>query len=97
MNLKHFDIGKVKFSDEELEAPYKRTRYNLYFQLNGKDPELQGKFDTKQEALDAIRKLIEEKSSITYTETWRFWKKDGVTYIDYGAHNAFYMIKEVEC
>lgn len=97
MNLSHFDIEKVEFSDEELEAPYKQIRYHLYFQINDKAPGLQGEFDTKQEALDAIRKLIDEKSSVTHTDLWRFWDKSGVTYVDYGAHNAFYMIKEVEC
>ncbi|MGT2964182.1 hypothetical protein [Streptococcus acidominimus] len=72
-------------------------KYSLYFQINNNEPELQGIFSELEKAYKHISKLIEEKSSITYTETWRFWKKDGVTYIDYGAHNVFYMIKEVEC
>lgn len=69
--------------------------YNLYFQINDKEPKLQGTFGTEQEALDTIRKLIDEKSSVTHTDLWRFFNKNGRTYIDYGAHNAKYIIEEV--
>ncbi|MGT2800838.1 hypothetical protein [Streptococcus marmotae] len=69
--------------------------YNLYFQINDKEPEFQGQFNTEKEAIYAVRKIVDEKSSVTHTDTWRFWNKDGVTYIDYGAHNARYIIEEV--
>ncbi|HFU4025608.1 TPA: hypothetical protein ACGO0F_001316 [Streptococcus suis] len=69
--------------------------YKLYFRINNNEPELQGTFDTKAEAEKAMQYLIDSKSKI---KSWYIRKllRDGYWLYDYGAHNAFYMIKEAE-
>lgn len=94
LDIKDFDLGKVEFTDEELERPYETMKYNLYFQINDNKPELQGTFDTYDEALKYMEQLIKEKSRIRNTGLRRYWRKDGVVRIDYGAHNALYLIEE---
>lgn len=69
--------------------------YNLYFQINQKAPELQGTFETEDEALEYMEYLIKTKSSIPNRFYRRFWESDGMTKVDYGAHNAFYLIEEI--
>ncbi|HFI0150693.1 TPA: hypothetical protein ACGO3A_001206 [Streptococcus suis] len=69
--------------------------YKLYFRINNNEPELQGTFDTEAEAEKHIQYLIDSKSRI---KSWYIRKiqRDGYWLYDYGAHNAFYMIKEAE-
>lgn len=69
--------------------------FELYFQINDNEPELQSAFDTKAEAEKYMQRLIDSKSRI---KSWYIRKiqRDGYWLYDYGAHNAFYMIKEVE-
>lgn len=69
--------------------------FELYFQINDNEPELQSVFDTKAEAEKYMQRLIDSKSRI---KSWYIRKiqRDGYWLYDYGAHNAFYMIKEVE-
>ena len=69
--------------------------FELYFQINDNEPELQSAFDTKAEAEKYIQRLIDSRSRI---KSWYIRKiqRDGYWLYDYGAHNAFYMIKEVE-
>ncbi|HEL1773789.1 TPA: hypothetical protein TXV11_002461, partial [Streptococcus suis] len=67
----------------------------LYFRINGNEPELQGAFDTEVEAEKYMQRLIDTKSRI---KSWYIRKiqREGYWLYDYGAHNAFYMIKEAE-
>lgn len=52
-----------------------------------------GVFDTYEEALDSIYEWWEENSfNPPYI---RRWTKDGVTTIDYGFHDMFYYIREI--
>ena len=69
--------------------------FELYFQINDNEPELQSVFDTKAEAEKHMQRLIDSKSRI---KSWyiREIRHEGYWLYDYGAHNAFYMIKEVE-
>lgn len=69
--------------------------YKLYFRINNNEPELQGTFATGAEAEKHMQYLIDTKSRI---KSWyiRKLQRDGYWLYDYGAHNAFYMIKEVE-
>ncbi|HFU3947141.1 TPA: hypothetical protein ACGPAJ_001805 [Streptococcus suis] len=69
--------------------------YKLYFRINNNEPELQGTFDTEAEAEKHMQYLIDTKSRI---KCWYIRKIqcDGYWLYDYGAHNAFYMIKEAE-
>lgn len=70
-------------------------KYNLFFTLNQNEPELQGIFDTIEEAEKHMLLLIDTKSRI---KSWYIRKSahDDCIRYDYGAHNAFYEIKEVE-
>ncbi|WP_449456118.1 hypothetical protein [Streptococcus suis] len=67
--------------------------YKLYFRIDNNEPELQGTFDTEAEAEEYMQYLIDTKSRI---KCWyiRKLQRDGYWLYDYGAHNAFYMIKE---
>ena len=69
--------------------------FELYFQINDNEPEIQSAFDTKVEAEKYMQRLIDSKSRI---KSWYIRKiqRDGYWLYDYGAHNAFYMIKEAE-
>lgn len=69
--------------------------YGLYFKTNNNKPVLQGTFDTEAEAEKHMQYLIDTKSRI---KSWyiRKLQRDGYWLYDYGSHNAFYMIKEVE-
>ncbi len=69
--------------------------YKLYFRINGNEPDLQGTFDTEAEAEEYMQHLIDTRSRI---KSWYIRKiqREGYWLYDYGAHNAFYMIKEVE-
>ena len=69
--------------------------FELYFQLNDNEAELQGAFDTKAEAEKHMQLLIDARSRI---KSWYIRKVQckGYWLYDYGAHNAFYLIKEVE-
>ena len=72
-----------------------KMTFELYFQINDNEPELQSVFDTKAEAEKHMQRLIDSKSRI---KSWyiREIQHDGYWLYDYGAHNAFYMVKEVE-
>ncbi len=69
-------------------------KYKLFFTLNQNEPELQGTFDTIEEAEKHMQLLIDTKSRI---KSWYIRKsiRAKSTVYDYGAHNAFYEIKEV--
>lgn len=69
--------------------------FELYFQINDNEPELQSAFDTKAEAEKHMQRLIDSKSRI---KSWyiREIQHDGYWLYDYGAHNAFYIVKEAE-
>ncbi|HEM3698928.1 TPA: hypothetical protein U1C85_002014 [Streptococcus suis] len=69
--------------------------YELHFKINNNKPVLQGTFDTEAEAEEYMQHLIDTKSRI---KSWyiRKLQRDGYWWYDYGAHNAFYTIKEVE-
>ena len=69
--------------------------FELYFQINDNEPELQSVFDTKAEAEKHMQRLIDSKSRI---KSWyiREIQHDDHWVYDYGAHNAFYIVKEVE-
>lgn len=69
-------------------------KYKLFFTLNQNEPELQGTFDTIEEAEKHMQLLIDTKSRI---KLWYICKsiRAKSTVYDYGAHNAFYEIKEV--
>lgn len=68
--------------------------FELYFRINDNEPELQGTFDTEVEAEKYMQRLIDTRSRI---KSWYIRKiqRDGYWLYDYGAHNAFYTIKEV--
>ena len=69
--------------------------FELYFQINDNEPELQSAFDTKAEAEKHMQRLIDSRSRI---KSWYIRKiqRDGYWLYDYGARNAFYMVKEIE-
>ncbi|WP_159583972.1 hypothetical protein [Streptococcus halichoeri] len=69
-------------------------KYNLFFTLNQKEPQLQGTFDSIEKAERHMQLLIDTKSRI---KSWYIRKsvRGKVATYDYGAHNAFYEIKEV--
>lgn len=69
-------------------------KYKLFFTLNQNEPELQGIFDTIEEAEKHMQLLIDTKSRIKSWYIRKTVRVKGITY-DYGAHNAFYEIKEV--
>ena len=69
--------------------------FELYFKINYNEPELQSVFDTKAEAEKHMQRLIDSKSRIKNLYT-REIQHDGYWLYDYGARNAFYMVKEVE-
>ena len=69
--------------------------FELYFKINYNEPELQSVFDTKAEAEKHMQRLIDSKSRIKSLYI-REIQHDGYWLYDYGAHNAFYMVKEVE-
>lgn len=68
-------------------------KYNLFFLINDKQ-QLQGTFDTIEEAEKHMQLLIDTKSRIKSWYIRKMVRGKIITY-DYGAHNAFYEIKEV--
>lgn len=69
-------------------------KYKLFFTLNQNEPELQGIFDTIEEAEKHMQLSIDTKSRIKSWYIRKTVRGKVITY-DYGAHNAFYEIKEV--
>lgn len=67
-------------------------KYKLYFEINSKTKFLKD-FSEYDTAFDYMRTQIETKSSIE-SHYIRIQKIDNKFIIDYGAHNAFYIIKE---
>ena len=68
-------------------------KYKLYFKINCKTKFLKD-FSDYDTAFDYMRTQIKTKSNIE-CHYIRIHKRDNEFILDYGAHNALYIIKEV--
>ena len=68
--------------------------YKLYFKINGKEKFLK-EFSNYDDAFNYSVKHREKNSTIE-SHYIRMFKKNNIFKLDYGAHNAFYLIKEIE-
>lgn len=66
--------------------------FKLYFEING-ITKLQSEHKTQSQAIDAVKQLIKDKSSLPDRNNWGMHIKYNELIIDYGAHNARYIIK----
>lgn len=66
--------------------------FKLYFEINGKT-KLQSRHKTQSEAIDAVKQLIKDKSSLPIRHNWGMHIIYNKLIIDYGAHNAKYIIE----
>lgn len=66
--------------------------FKLYFEING-TTKLQSVHHTQSQAIDAVKQLIKDKSSLPDRHNWGMHIKYNELIIDYGAHNARYIIK----
>ncbi|RMI79769.1 hypothetical protein ABNB56_07170 [Streptococcus iniae] len=67
--------------------------FKLFFEING-ETKFQNEHKTKDAAMDAVRLLIKDKSSLPIRDSWGIHTRGNRTIIDYGAHNAKYIIEE---
>lgn len=69
-------------------------KYRAIFKINGIEKALKT-CDSFEEAKKCCFSHRENYSTVK-SSIYREWKRGNVTTIDYGAHNAFYKIKEIE-
>lgn len=53
-----------------------------------------GNYETKEEALGAIKEWLATKSTLR-AQRWVDGKKNGLKFIDYGASNSCFFLKEI--
>ncbi|WP_283572535.1 hypothetical protein [Streptococcus agalactiae] len=66
--------------------------FKLYFEING-TTKLQSVHHTQSQAIDAVKQLIKDKSSLPIRHNWGMHIIYNKLIIDYGAHNAKYIIE----